>query len=43
MVELEEHSTGTNPIGITYDAASREIWVANYSGSIQVFTDTTPE
>lgn len=42
MVETEEHPTGSNPIGITYDAASREVWVANYSGTIQVFTDIAP-
>ena len=39
MVELEEHPTRINPIGITYDAATREVWVSNYSGTIQVFTD----
>ena len=39
MVELEEHRTGLNPIGITYDPDSREVWVSNYSGTIQVFSD----
>lgn len=42
MTETEEHPTGHLPIGITYDAASREVWVSNYSGTIQVFTDTAP-
>lgn len=43
MVELVELETGINPIGITYDAATREVWVSNYSGTIQVFTDLAPE
>ncbi len=42
MTEVEEHPTGHHPIGITYDPATREVWVANYSGTIQVFTDTAP-
>ncbi len=29
-------------IGITYDAATREVWVSNYSGTIQVFYDAAP-
>lgn len=32
--------THSHPIGITYDQASREVWVACYSGSIMVFEDT---
>jgi YVTN family beta-propeller protein len=43
MTELVEFDTEVNPIGITYDAATREVWVSNYSGTIQVFTDLTPE
>lgn len=27
------------PIGVTYDAETAQVWVANYSGSIQVFQD----
>ncbi|MBM0743406.1 hypothetical protein JOY44_17610 [Phormidium sp. CLA17] len=27
------------PIGITYDNDTRQVWVAAYSGSIQVFQD----
>jgi YVTN family beta-propeller protein len=42
MVEVEEHPTGHHPIGITYDAATRQVWVANYSGTIEVFADTAP-
>lgn len=43
MTELVELATDANPIGITYDSATREIWVSNYSGTIQIFTDLTPE
>jgi YVTN family beta-propeller protein len=39
MTETEEHATGHLPIGITYDPATREVWVSNYSGTIQVFVD----
>ena len=42
MVEIEEHLTGHHPIGITYDPATRQVWVANYSGTIQVFADAAP-
>lgn len=42
MVEIEEHPTWSKPIGITYDAATREVWVSAYSGSIQVFADRAP-
>jgi len=42
MVETEEHSTWPRPIGITYDAATREVWVSAYSGAIQVFADRAP-
>ena len=31
--------TNPNPIGITYDADSRRVWVACYTGSIMVFRD----
>lgn len=42
MVEIEEHPTNTHPIGITYDPATRQVWVSNYSGTIQVFEDSSP-
>jgi YVTN family beta-propeller protein len=32
-------STAWHPIGITYDAATRTVWVACYGGSIMVFKD----
>jgi YVTN family beta-propeller protein len=28
------------PIGITFDASGREVWVASYSGAITVFRET---
>jgi YVTN family beta-propeller protein len=28
-----------NPIGITYDAPTRRVWVACYGGSLLVFND----
>ena len=28
-----------HPIGITYDKATRRVWVACYTGSIRVYTD----
>ena len=31
--------TGAHPIGITYVNATREMWVACYSGRIMVFRD----
>ncbi|MGB7439950.1 MAG: peptidoglycan-binding protein [Coleofasciculaceae cyanobacterium] len=39
MKVLQTVSTNANPIGITYDPVSREVWVACYSGSIMVFQD----
>lgn len=40
MSVVEQHKTNHHPIGITYDADQRTIWVACYSGSIMVFEDT---
>ena len=31
--------SGVHPVGITYDADTRQVWVANYAGSLRVFTD----
>jgi YVTN family beta-propeller protein len=33
-VKVDHH-----PIGITYDPATKQVWVANYSGTIMVFQD----
>jgi DNA-binding beta-propeller fold protein YncE len=37
MTPLETISACTHPIGITYDNATRRVWVACYSGSIRVY------
>lgn len=42
MTETEEHRVNDKPIGITYDAATREVWVSAYSGTIEVFSDQAP-
>jgi DNA-binding beta-propeller fold protein YncE len=42
LTEVAEHRTNVRPIGVTYDAATRRVWVANYSGSIQVFEAIAP-
>lgn len=42
MVELVEIPANDKPIGITYDAANRQVWVCSYSGTIKVFTETAP-
>jgi DNA-binding beta-propeller fold protein YncE len=42
MAEVAEYRTHVRPIGVTYDAATRQVWVANYSGTIQVFEAAAP-
>ncbi|MEO1065177.1 MAG: YncE family protein [Actinomycetota bacterium] len=37
MLELQELPTGVHPIGITYDAETRQVWVSVYRGAIEVF------
>ncbi|MEZ5382824.1 MAG: YncE family protein [Microthrixaceae bacterium] len=39
MTELQELPTKHHPIGITYDAATRRVWVACYVGALMVFDD----
>jgi YVTN family beta-propeller protein len=39
MKVLQKVKVAANPIGITYDPQTRQIWVACYSGSIMVFQD----
>jgi YVTN family beta-propeller protein len=39
MKILQTLKSGGHPVGITYDAATRGIWVANYTGSLHVFVD----
>ncbi|HEX9847169.1 MAG TPA: YncE family protein [Acidimicrobiia bacterium] len=42
MVEIEEIRVNDKPIGITYDAATRQVWVSAYSGTIEIFADVAP-
>ncbi len=39
---LETVAVDHHPIGITYDAGTRRIWVAAYGGSLTVFDDALP-
>jgi YVTN family beta-propeller protein len=39
MKVIQTLETGFHPVGITYDAATRSVWVANYSGSLWVYED----
>jgi YVTN family beta-propeller protein len=39
MVEVQELATGHHPIGITYDPMTGRVWVACYSGEIEIFDD----
>lgn len=39
MAILQTVSTGVNPIGVTYDATTGDVWVAVYTGEILVFAD----
>ena len=40
MEILQTVPTGVHPVGITYDAETRQVWVANYAGTLRVFTDS---
>ncbi len=39
MSILQTVPTGVNPVGITYDATTGDVWVAVYTGEILVFAD----
>ncbi|MGI0487508.1 cytochrome D1 domain-containing protein [Pantanalinema rosaneae CENA516] len=39
MQVVQTVNTNSAPIGITYDSKTHQVWVACYSGSIQVFQD----
>lgn len=39
MQILQTEPSGYHPVGITYDTATRQVWVANYAGSLHVFVD----
>ncbi|MFM2076736.1 MAG: hypothetical protein RJA49_626 [Actinomycetota bacterium] len=40
MKILQTLPSGLHPVGITYDPATREVWVANYAGTLHVFQDS---
>lgn len=42
MTEIDEFAVSDKPIGITYDPATRQVWVSAYSGTIEVFADEAP-
>jgi YVTN family beta-propeller protein len=37
LAVLETAPTGVNPVGITYDAMTGDVWVAVYTGEILVY------
>ncbi|MGB3762202.1 MAG: YncE family protein, partial [Ornithinimicrobium sp.] len=39
MTVMQKEPTDANPIGLTYDPVTHEVWVACYGGSIYVFDD----
>jgi YVTN family beta-propeller protein len=39
MEILQTEPSGVHPVGITYDPVTRQIWVANYAGTLRVFVD----
>jgi YVTN family beta-propeller protein len=39
MKILQTLQSGMHPVGITYDPATRAVWVANYTGSLHIFVD----
>jgi YVTN family beta-propeller protein len=39
MEVLQKEPTDANPIGVTYDPVTHEVWVACYGGSLYVFDD----
>ena len=39
MQIIQTLKTGHHPVGVTYDAQLRRVWVANYTGSLSVFED----
>ncbi len=40
MKILQTEPSGVHPVGITYDPATRQVWVANYAGTLRVFQDS---
>jgi YVTN family beta-propeller protein len=39
LAALQTVQTGQNPVGITYDRTTGDVWVAVYTGQILVYAD----
>jgi YVTN family beta-propeller protein len=39
MRVIQTVDTGFHPIGITYDDATRQVWISTYPGTIRVYQD----
>ena len=39
MAPLQTVPTGVNPIGVTYDPLTGDVWVAIYGGALMIFDD----
>jgi YVTN family beta-propeller protein len=39
MKVLQTVDTGYHPIGITYDNATRQVWISTYPGTIRVYQE----
>lgn len=39
MAIVQTVYSGVHPVGVTYDAPTRQVWVANYAGTLRVFRD----
>lgn len=42
MSLLKKEPAGHHPIGITYDNSTGRVWVANYSGTIDIWNEDAP-
>lgn len=41
MKPIQTRKTGYHPIGVAYEPTKHRVWVANYGGTINIFSDTT--
>lgn len=39
MALLQTIFSGCQPVGISFDTDARQVWVANYAGTLRVFHD----
>jgi len=39
MRVIQRLRAGRHPVGITYDAATRQVWVSMYPGPLRVYVD----